>query len=127
MSMSRIVIRSAGPSLLCGPPESQVIGARGKSGTRIYVYQHALLSLIKSSERDEHKHNKRIKNLSMLSLQCPPPPHTHTSQAACSSCNLWCFCIFVDEKDVDSDAPSFYPTFYLDCYMKADKGGERNS
>lgn len=49
------------------------------------------------------------------------------SQAACSSGNLWCFCIIVDEKDVDSDAASFYPTFDLDCYMKADKGAKRNS
>lgn len=48
----------------------------------------------------------------------------HTSQAACSSHNLWCFCITDDEEDSDPDAVSFYPTFDLDCYMKADKGGE---
>lgn len=58
----------------------------------------------------------------MLSLQWL----SSTSQAACSSCNLWCFYITFDKKDVDSDAPPFYPTFYLDCYMKADKGAERN-
>lgn len=59
----------------------------------------------------------------MLSLQWV----SATSQADCSSCNLWCFCITVNEKDVDSDAASFYPTFYLDCYMKADNGGKKNS
>lgn len=59
----------------------------------------------------------------MLTLQWISP----TSQASCSSCNLRFFCNTVDEKDVDSDAASFYPTFYLDCYMKADKGEERNS
>lgn len=61
-------------------------------------------------------------------------PHAHTSMSFpnITSFSLVLqpqifFCNTVDEKDVDSDAASFYPTFYLDCYMKADKGGKRNS
>lgn len=49
--MSRIVIRRQGASLLCGQPGSQVNWERGKSGTRNCVYQHAVLSLIKSIEK----------------------------------------------------------------------------
>lgn len=40
-----------------------------------------------------------------------------------SSFNVWCFCIIVIKEDVDSDAASFYPTFDLGCYIKADNGG----
>lgn len=68
----------------------------------------------------EKKKTEKNKRHPVLSLQWL----SSTSQAAGSSCNLWCFCVPVDKKDVDSDAPSFHPTFYLDWYMKADKGGQ---
>lgn len=53
MSISRIVIRTLDPSLFCGQVKLQVIQERGKSGAPICVYQHAVLSLIKSIEGDE--------------------------------------------------------------------------
>lgn len=56
-------------------------------------------------------------------LPSPPPHHRLLVRPAIYDVF---FCVTVDEKDVDSDAASFYPTFYLDVYMKAatEEGGE---
>lgn len=81
--------------------------------------QHAELSLIKSTERDEQKHRKEDRKASWCSHFTKVPSHHRPLVHLPTSDVFW---IIVIGEDVDSDVACFYHRFDLRRYVNADKG-----